>query len=122
MMETTRSAKNTSASLVATRLHHTLITTRPEVGRRGERRGCGREREAYSARVRVFKGLAAKRKREREREMWWSRKREVESERKEERKRHMRCVCVCVCTESRMVVVRYISIIRYFLWSAGISE
>lgn len=35
------------ASLEATRLHHTLITTRPEVGRRGERRGCGqRRREA----------------------------------------------------------------------------
>lgn len=48
MMETTRSAKNTSASLVATRLHHTLITTRPEVGRRGERRGCGQEREGYN--------------------------------------------------------------------------
>lgn len=97
MMETTRSAKNTSASLVATRLHHTLITTRPEVGRRGERRGCGQEREAYRvcahvhvcARVYVcvFQRLAGeKERREKEERCGKKRKREVESERKERKR------------------------------------
>lgn len=52
LMETTRSAKNTSASLLATRLHHTLITTRPEVERGGEKRGCGQKKDAE--RVCVF--------------------------------------------------------------------
>lgn len=66
MMETTRSAKNTSASLVATRLHHTLITTRPEVGKGGEKRGCGQESEAYCVCVCV---CLEEKKREKERDV-----------------------------------------------------
>lgn len=83
-METARSAKNTSASLVATRLHHTLITTRPEDGRGGGEKGM------WSASVCVKRDR--KERRDKVRDV--VKKREVER----------------VCTKSRMVVVRYISI------------
>lgn len=65
VMETARSAKNTSASLVATSLHLTLITARPEVWRGGGREGM------WSASVRLKR---PKKRRPRERE----RKREME--------------------------------------------